>query len=286
MSQKLLLTLCILAFVLLCFLCLNSHEHEGAAQSPAASQPPTPAVVGGARIDGRIESGRVILNGTVPDASVKTSLVDRARSLYGPANVQDDIKVEGSGSSPSWGANVGNLVSLLGGRVSDGSFSLTPDSITLRGEVAGDDVKASIVRAATDAVGSNLRVIDELRVVAKSEAQTKIDDLLKGKIIEFATGSAEITPRGRATLDEVIPFLKQAGGKKVEIGGHTDNEGDAGFNQRLSNDRAFAVQKYLAGKGLPAAQFTAIGYGAARPVADNATPEGRQRNRRIEFAIQ
>ncbi len=290
MNQKLWLVLCILAFMLLCFVCLRSHEHEQAAQPVVTAPPvaaPVPAVTpAGARLEGRMENGNVILSGVVPGQEIKTSLADRARALYGAAKVVDNITVDTKLSKVGWGAGVANLASILGGRLTNGVFLLSPDSITLRGQVPGDDIKAGLVRAATDSVGTQIRVIDELTVVAKSAEQAGIDDFLKGKVIEFATGSAVITPQGRAILDQALPYLQKAAGRAIEVSGHTDNQGAAEMNMKLSNDRAAAVKQYLTGKGLPAATLNTVGYGAARPVADNATPEGRQQNRRIEFAIQ
>jgi outer membrane protein OmpA-like peptidoglycan-associated protein len=70
---------------------------------------------------------------------------------------------------------------------------------------------------------------------------------------------------------------------KIEVAGYTDNVGDGKRNLNLSIDRAEAVVKYLTGKGVATAQLTAKGYGSDNPVADNATPEGRQKNRRIEL---
>jgi OOP family OmpA-OmpF porin len=129
-------------------------------------------------------------------------------------------------------------------------------------------------------------VVDALTVVAKTETQAAIDDFLKGKIIEFASGSAVITPRGRQILDQVVPYLKKAEGKAIQISGHTDSDGAADMNLKLSNERAAAVKQYLVAKGLAADNLSAVGYGPSRPVADNSTPAGKQQNRRIEFAIQ
>ncbi len=70
---------------------------------------------------------------------------------------------------------------------------------------------------------------------------------------------------------------------EVAIHGHTDNVGGAKYNMKLSLGRAAAVKAYLVSKGIPAARITTKGFGFTKPVADNSTPEGRAKNRRIEF---
>jgi outer membrane protein OmpA-like peptidoglycan-associated protein len=70
---------------------------------------------------------------------------------------------------------------------------------------------------------------------------------------------------------------------RVEIGGHTDNTGNAASNMRLSLARAQAVRNYFIGKGIAADRLTARGYGSTQPVANNATVAGRAENRRVEL---
>jgi OmpA-OmpF porin, OOP family len=74
-------------------------------------------------------------------------------------------------------------------------------------------------------------------------------------------------------------------GTKIEIGGHTDNTGDPNFNTTLSEDRANAVKDELVKLGVDGNTLTAKGYGSTKAIADNDSPEGRLKNRRIEFTI-
>ena len=96
----------------------------------------------------------------------------------------------------------------------------------------------------------------------------------------FATNSAELTAEGRATLDRLAPCWR---GGRFEVEGHTDRSGTDAINEPLSERRAQAVVDHLVTRGIEASALTARGYGSSRPVADNATPEGRSRNRRVEF---
>jgi outer membrane protein OmpA-like peptidoglycan-associated protein len=106
-------------------------------------------------------------------------------------------------------------------------------------------------------------------------------------VINFATGSAAIPAESYDLLNRAATALKSApSGTPIEIGGHTDNTGNAAANLQLSQQRAEAVRAYLIQQGVDAGTLTARGYGDTRPVASNDTDEGRFRNRRIEFATR
>jgi outer membrane protein OmpA-like peptidoglycan-associated protein len=119
----------------------------------------------------------------------------------------------------------------------------------------------------------------------KLEADLKA--FLDGKTIRFAPASDVLLPDGRLILDKIAQILLSSGAvEPVEISGHTDADGDAERNLDLSKRRAAAVKRYLVSKGVPAARLFDQGFGAAKPIADNATAEGRARNRRIEFHVK
>jgi OOP family OmpA-OmpF porin len=101
--------------------------------------------------------------------------------------------------------------------------------------------------------------------------------------VGFAPGSAVIDAEGPGVLDRAAAILRRCPDARIEIGGHTDSQGSAEFNRRLSLARAEAVRSGLAERGVAAGRLTAEGYGESRPIAGNDTPEGRARNRRIAF---
>lgn len=104
--------------------------------------------------------------------------------------------------------------------------------------------------------------------------------------IYYKTNSAELDPRSQIVITEFAEFLKANPGIKIEIHGHTDNVGNPGDNLALSTDRAFTVRDKLLEMGISEKRLVAFkGYGASRPIADNATEAGRARNRRTEFVI-
>jgi OOP family OmpA-OmpF porin len=101
--------------------------------------------------------------------------------------------------------------------------------------------------------------------------------------VNFATDKADILPTSEPQLAQVLDLLRTDPALKLAVEGHTDNTGDAAHNRTLSEARARAVVAALAGKGIDAARLQAAGFGADRPVADNAGEEGRARNRRVEL---
>jgi OmpA-OmpF porin, OOP family len=104
--------------------------------------------------------------------------------------------------------------------------------------------------------------------------------------VQFATGSAEILSASDALLEAVKKILDDHPDiTKVAIEGHTDNRGGQDLNRGLSRQRAVAVQNWLVKHGIAGERLSAAGYGQDRPIADNDTDEGRQKNRRVEFHI-
>lgn len=101
----------------------------------------------------------------------------------------------------------------------------------------------------------------------------------------FAFNKAELSPQAAPRLDKLANFLKQFPDRKLLIEGYTDSVGSDVYNQELSARRAGAVRDALVSRGVDASRITARGYGKVYPVADNASPEGRAMNRRVEIVI-
>jgi outer membrane protein OmpA-like peptidoglycan-associated protein len=106
--------------------------------------------------------------------------------------------------------------------------------------------------------------------------------------IQFATGSAKFKPEALAQLKSMFNDLVVAGGTIVEIHGHTDDQGSADKNQRLSEDRAFAVKKWLQAQStvnFPDQRIKVFAHGSTEPLDSNSTAEGRAKNRRVEMIL-
>jgi choice-of-anchor C domain-containing protein len=107
-----------------------------------------------------------------------------------------------------------------------------------------------------------------------------------GSEVLFDTGKFELEPEATEALRDLVTLLEKYTAAPITIEGHTDSVGSPQSNQVLSENRANAVKQWLAGNGVSAARITAKGFGATAPVATNETPEGRQRNRRVEVRLQ
>lgn len=105
--------------------------------------------------------------------------------------------------------------------------------------------------------------------------------------LTFESGKAVIKPSSFPYLDELVTVIQDPDALTwtLTIQGHTDNVGGAEYNQTLSENRAKAVKKYLVDKGVKDERITAKGFGLSKPIDTNDTPEGRSKNRRVEFLI-
>jgi len=116
--------------------------------------------------------------------------------------------------------------------------------------------------------------------------QDNLNKITNAGHINFATNSATLDGDSFATLDRLAAAAKVCPGMRIAIEGHTDAEGRAEYNQRLSVRRARAVVAYLVKSGADRKQLEAVGYGLSRPAAPNDTEENMAKNRRIEFSVR
>jgi outer membrane protein OmpA-like peptidoglycan-associated protein len=128
------------------------------------------------------------------------------------------------------------------------------------------------------------------RLLQQLNAVLETHDTARGLIanmgdVLFQTGKYELKPEARERLAKVSGILLAYSSLKVAIEGHTDAVGTDEYNQRLSEQRAEAVRDYFVNQGVAAAAVTARGLGKMQPIASNDTPEGRQRNRRVELVL-
>jgi OOP family OmpA-OmpF porin len=104
--------------------------------------------------------------------------------------------------------------------------------------------------------------------------------------VNFETASANLLPQSKALLDDVAKTLAEHPELTlIRIEGHTDGEGTQPYNQKLSDDRAASVRRHLISKGIDGKRLETRGFGEDKPVADNATEDGREQNRRVELRI-
>ena len=117
-----------------------------------------------------------------------------------------------------------------------------------------------------------------VKMESKQDAVYELD-------IHFETAKATINPQSFQLLDELVELMNRKTKMKIELAGHTDSDGTAESNLKLSKDRANAVKAYLTKKGISSNRVQTVGYGESRPVESNDTAQGKARNRRTEVRI-
>jgi len=137
-------------------------------------------------------------------------------------------------------------------------------------------------------------VFDQVNQETASDPDTDVEAVKIGnqefvqinvKNVNFRSGSAELDPYELSRLAPVLNALKAHPNTRVHIEGHTDSDGSQSYNQQLSENRAKNVAFYLMDNGITRDRIKTYGYGEERPIASNATPEGKRENRRVTFLI-
>jgi OmpA-OmpF porin, OOP family len=242
---------------------------------------PTAAPAAGARE--RAAPGKVVVSGTVPDEATRQAVLVRAREVFGIDRVVDQLGVGNLVAPPNWSGYVQRIISPDLKQVSRGQINISGNVIELKGEVGNEAVRQQIASQISTQLNTTYTVRNGLRVAAVGQEQ--VDAALANRIVEFESGTSTLTATGRQVLDQLVPVLQRLPGRTFEVIGHTDAQGLRASNIALSSARAESVKTYLAIKGVPAASIVTTGAGPDRPIAGNDTPDGRARNRRIEFRV-
>jgi OmpA-OmpF porin, OOP family len=295
--SKLILALAILGLLALFIFCPWYHvgkilSSRGATNTTVAANTNVNAnkPLGSPSFKVAFDNGKYRLTGNLPDEATKQKFIAEAEKVYGKDGFIDELKVGGV-SNPNWIQAALALLPFTKTGVSNGGLTAEGNSISLVGQVPTDADKTKIYGDAVKASPPNT-TINNLLTVGNQKAltdeqakvQAKLNESLSGKIIEFETGSDKLTAKGQAILDEIAPIIKSST-DNLQVQGHTDNAGIKAANQGLSERRAKTVLNYLVGKGIEASRLASKGFGQDNPVADNNTPEGKQKNRRIEFQV-
>jgi outer membrane protein OmpA-like peptidoglycan-associated protein len=120
----------------------------------------------------------------------------------------------------------------------------------------------------------------------QKEQNTVMTITANEKAIRFPVGSDTLQKDNFVVLNKISDLLAAYPDYNIEVGGHTDNVGDPQLNKTLSVRRAKVVYDYLVSeKGLPVDRVSYVGYGQEKPLSDNNTPEGRDKNRRVEIIL-
>jgi len=273
-----------IALVLLALVCIPRH----------LPQPASFALIP-ANFHARLEQGTLTLRGSLPNKASRDKILQGTHARFDEAKVQivDQLTVDSQVAPAPWLDQLPGILPALHHMNGRGSVIIDGRSIVLSGRVPTEQAKAALLRAITPMTAAGLELEDHvLASVATASSQpprgslqSRMNAVLTKNKIEFESNKATLTPAGRATLDLLIPLLREAPQAAIEIGGHTDGYGAPDYNVVLSQRRAEAVRNYFVKQGLTQ-RFTAVGYGSTRPRSNEHTQAALQRNRRIELLVK
>jgi OOP family OmpA-OmpF porin len=230
------------------------------------------------------------LSGYVPDNAVHAAITQAGERKFFGEKLVDNLKASEGAPSGFAAAVIPALGALA--RLSTGTLVVSDREVKLSGDALYEGAAAEIRAGLGKDFPPSFQFKPEISVkpasapVDPTVCQQLFTDLLtKGKI-RFDQARATLDPDSIALLDRLIEIALRCPTANIEVAGHTDGDGEDGFNQALSEKRAQTVVDYLVKAGLPASRFTAVGYGSTQPVAGNDTDQGKAQNRRIEFLVR
>jgi OOP family OmpA-OmpF porin len=264
-------------------------------------------------ISAAYDGNTVTLDGYAPSADAKAAIEGKAASLFSGKTVNSLLKL--AAGAPDGFAGWVEFGLEQVSKLKDGAFSVTGSDFALKGSVADASGYDAAVKALTENLPAGLKLAaNELVKPAEPEpvaapepvpaaqpepapapepvisetakaCQEAIGDILSTGEINFESSKAIITAASFPVIEKIARTLKACPDVAMEIGGHTDSDGDDASNQALSDARANAVLRWLLGFGADPAKVSARGYGETQPVAPNDTNENKAKNRRIEFRV-
>jgi outer membrane protein OmpA-like peptidoglycan-associated protein len=151
-------------------------------------------------------------------------------------------------------------------------------------EADAEKAKQSVAQSEAEKAELRAQLLKQLSMVLQT------NDTVRGLIVNmsdvlFDTGSYTLRPAAREKLAKISGILLAYPSLKIQVEGYTDSVGSDDFNQRLSEQRSGIVRDYLIDQMVPAGSVTSQGFGKTQPVASNDTPDGRQKNRRVELVV-
>lgn len=281
------------------------------AEAPALTTVEGPsAAVGPVSVIAQLQGDEITLTGTVLTGEQRTILVSAAGEALGIERVTDRLEVSGLAAETSGVEQRVRSLATIIRRIeapTSGRIVLVDESLSSSLTVPSEANSALLLAAFGDSglIGERQIDVDPTAPIVPepepnptdealsaaeqaSELQSELNDL-QGEIAEnvvFAAGQSTLTPPAQLTLNKVVAAMNRFAQTAVEVEGHTDSLGDEQANRALSQARADAVAAYLIGAGVDQSRLSAVGYGQARPIGDNSTSQGRQANRRVQFAAR
>ncbi|MBS1793508.1 MAG: OmpA family protein [Acidobacteria bacterium] len=243
------------------------------------------------------KDGKYVVTGVVPDQQTLDEIKAKLEAQFGAGNVDyAGLRVDAN-AKPFAAGWWDNFQKLLPGLKDwkNGSLAFAGNAITAAAGLPPavvDQIKSLFggggwllpVSIAGEAEATKEANDEALKELGSAASVDEVIAALNVSILNFKSGSAEIPADAKPILEKAAAVLsKQSEGTVIEIGGYTDNKGNADRNKNLSQQRADSVKKALVALGVKETMLKAVGYGDANPVGDNNTEDGRFKNRRIEY---
>jgi OOP family OmpA-OmpF porin len=239
------------------------------------------------------ETGTVDLRGRLTDERERRAVDAFARAAFEGAEVRTATRLDPD-LPDGWPVRVLAGLEALA-EIAQGDVLVRANTVVVTGVTGSLQARGRITQILSGKLGQgqtfqvNVRYDEALDPIASlptpEECAADVNAVIARTKITFTPASAELATTARPVLDELAAILTACPPMQMQIGGHTDSQGSEGGNQALSQARAEAVLLALQGRRVDISGMTAEGFGETAPIADNATEEGREANRRIEFVL-
>lgn len=236
------------------------------------------------------QENTLTLSGNYQNDQQHQDLLAAAKRNFTSSTIIDNMKK--AGNAPAGTLAVAALALPHLSRLSDGALQISNKTVSLTGS-ALDDSAAKVIKTAMSGPlpdgytgQTDIAVAQPGAPVDNAGCQSLFSDIVRNDTIHFETGSARIDTNSAKILNSVVSTAQRCPTGKIEIRGYADGEGSSKANLALSQHRSDAVKQYMVNAGVDGSRLTAVGYGEAEPVASNDTPDGRAKNRRIEFLVK
>ena len=237
--------------------------------------------------------GQVQLRGRLSNDALRELADSYAKARFGSDKVYTAARID-ENLPGDWAPRVLTGLEALSA-LSNGAMTVTPDTLAVTGNTGNPDASTEIASLLAGKLGEGAtfdidvtyqeKLDPVLGLPTPDECEAEIGNVLKVSKINFEPSSATIDASALETMDDIAEILKSCGDMLLEIQGYTDSQGREEMNLALSQSRAESVLNELRARRVLTGSFVAKGYGEERPIADNATEEGREANRRIEFRL-